>query len=258
MILKLRLTLLVWLAILSFNVTMYEASAQAPSQSGTVFYFHYRTQVYRNENGSVAVLEEANFTLPSTFSPQVVEVDAAIRNATIIFFGTAWIGSVAWITQPIIQPQTISGPISFTVWLSSDDSAPSFSGIGAGVAVLDQQDNVIGSYVYSYSYSRGKILTSTPTPYQFTVNFDRQVGQGQKLLFAVGVGSTSLGWRMKVYFDGQQYPSRAQLPSSVTVVPEFSQPPALLILAAVSLLSLTKVIFARRNRKLRAVWSVRT
>jgi hypothetical protein len=73
---------------------------------------------------------------------------------------------------------------------------------------------------------------------------------GQKLVFAVGVGSTSLAWRMKVYFDDQQYASRAQLPSNITVIPEFPDShAAMLITMVVSLLSLTKWsrISTRRN-----------
>lgn len=214
-------------------------------QAGNVFYFHYRTQLYRNENGSVTVLEEANLSLPLRSIPQVVEVAAAIQNVTSIFFGTAWIGTLAWVTQPITELTTIRGPIDFTVWLSSDDAPPLFSGIGAGVAVLDQQDHVVGGYVYSYSYARGSILTSTPTPYEFTVNFDRQVTSGQKLVFAVGVGSTSLEWRMKVSFDDQQHASRAQLPSNITVIPEFTQTPAIVLFAVMAFfLSLIK----RRTR----------
>jgi hypothetical protein len=214
---------------------------QGVLQTGNVFYFHYRTQLYRNENDSVTVLEEANLSLPLESTLRVVEVAAAIQNVTSIFFGTAWIGSVAWITQPITEPTTIRGPIDFTVWLSSDDAPPSFSGIGAGVAILDQEDHIVGGYVYSYSYARGKILTPTPTAYEFTVNFDRQVLRGQKIVFAVGVGSTSLAWRMNVYFDDQQYASRAQLPSNITVIPEFPDThAAMLIMLVVSLLSLTK------------------
>jgi hypothetical protein len=230
-------------------------AGQAFPSSGNVFYFHFGTQLYRNENGSVTVLEEANLSLPLGSTPQVVEVAAAIRNATSIFFGTAWIGSVAWTSQPITEPATIRGPIDFTVWLSSDDSPPTFSGIGAGVAVLDQQDHVVGGYVYSYSFAQGKILTTTQTAYEFTVNFDRQITPSQKLVFAVGVGSTSVAWRMKVYFDSEQYASRAQLPSNITVIPEFTQTHVLLIAVIVFLLSLTKrwpVIYARRNGRQRS------
>lgn len=150
-------------------------------------------------------------------------------------FGTVWIGSVGWVTQPT----AINGPIDFIVWLSSDDPPPSFSGVGVGVAILDQGDQVVGGYVYSHSYARGKILTATPTAYAFRVNFDRRILRGQKLVFAVGVGSTSLAWRMKVYFDNQQYASRATLPSSVIVIPEFLET-AVLITVVMFLLSLTK------------------
>jgi hypothetical protein len=229
------------LIILIVSTTLSTASVQAQPVSGSVFYFHYKSETYRNQNESIIILEEANFTTPTRSTPKTLEVAAAIQNATTIF-GTIWIGSIAWVTQPLTDATTIRGTLGFTVWLSSDDAAPSFSGVGAGVAVLNQQNQTVGKYVYTYSYAQGKILTPTPSEYNFDVNLDREVAAGQRLVFAVGVGSTTEGWCMKVLFDDSEHPSRVSLPSSITVVPEFQLNAVMLMAfsATTLLLSLTK------------------
>jgi hypothetical protein len=213
-------------------------SAQQQVFSGSEFYFHYKSQLYRNENSSIVGLEEANLSLPVGGAPQVVEVAAAIRNATT-FFGTIWVGSVAWITQPFADPAVVNGELAFTVWLSSNDSMPSYSGVGAGVAVIDGKGRQVGNYAYAYSYAQGSVLSSTPKEYTFRVNFNQEVMPGEKLVFAVGLGSTTVYWRMQVYYDSTDYPSRAQLPTTVTVIPEFLASNAALTTFVVIALSLT-------------------
>jgi hypothetical protein len=229
------------LIILFVSTTTGIASTQAQPVSRSVFYFHYKSETYRNENASIIVLEEANFTAPISSTPIISEVAAAIRNATTIF-GTIWIGSIAWLTQPLTEATKLVGAATFTVWLSSDDATPSYSGVGAGVAVLNQQNQTVGKYVYTYSYAQGKILTSTPTEYSFNVELNQEISAGQRLIFAVGVGSTSEGWHMKIFFDDSQHASRVLLPSSITVVPEFQPNAAILTFfgATILLLSLTK------------------
>ena len=206
--------------------------------SGSVFYFHYKSETYRNENASILILEEANFTIPLGSTPRIFEVSAAIRNVTTIF-GSIWIGSVAWVTQPLAEATQVRGASTFTVWLSSDDATPSFSGVGAGVAVLNQQNQIVGKYVCTYSYAQGKILTSTPREYSFNVELNQEISAGQRLFFAVGVGSTTEGWRMKILFDDSQHPSRVLLPSNITVVPEFQLNAAILTAFGATILSLS-------------------
>lgn len=223
---RLSLFPLAALMILFVNTATGIASAQVPV-SGSVFYFHYKSEMYRSENASVVILEEANFTIPLGSTPRIFEVSAAIRNVTV--FGSVWMGSVAWVTQPLTEATTVRGASTFTVWLSSDDATPSFSGVGAGIAVLNQQNQSVGKYVYTYSYARGKILTSTPSEYSFNVELNQEISVGQRLVFAVGVGSATEGWRMKILFDDSQHPSRVLLPSNITVVPEFQLDAPMLI-----------------------------
>jgi hypothetical protein len=244
---RLSSLLLAALMILLVNTTTGIASAQAPPVSGSVFYFHYKSETYRNENASIIILEEANFTTPISSTPTIFEVSAAIRNATTIF-GTIWIGSIAWVTQPLTEATKVIGAATFTVWLSSDDATPSFSGVGAGVTVLDQQNQTVGKYVYAYSYGQGKILTSTPTKYSFNVELSQEISAGQRLLFAVGVGSTTEGWRMKIFFDDSQHPSRVLLPSNITTVPEFQPSSAILTFFGAAILFLS---LAQRKPQLR-------
>jgi hypothetical protein len=235
------------IAILILTLATPLGVALAQPQSADTFYFHFQSETYRNGNESVIVVEEANSTPPADSTPRVFEVTASIKNATTIF-GTIWVGSIAWVTRALTQPAMFSGTATFTVWLSSDDVTPSFSGVGAGVAVLDQENQTVGNYHYSFDYAHGKVLTETPTLHSFTVQLDQLVSSGQRLVFAVGVGSTTEGWRMNVFFDNLQYPSRVQLPTNITVVPEF-EPPTFLLTALISMvlaLSMTRRVNHRR------------
>jgi hypothetical protein len=217
--------------------------------SGSMFYFHYKSQLYRNDNASITLFEEADLSEPVGSTPRVVEVASAIRNVTTIF-GSVWVGTVGWITPPLAGPTTIHGSVNFQVWLSSDDAAPAFSGVGAGIAVLDQQNRIVGNYTYSYSYARASILTVDAKEYVLSVDLSKEVTTGQRLVFAVGVGSTSSGWRMKVYFDAAQYPSQVKLPSRILIVPEFTRD--LVIPTALAVLIVT-LGFVRRHLRLRNV-----
>jgi hypothetical protein len=77
---------------------------------------------------------------------------------------------------------------------------------------------------------------------------NREIAAGQRLVFAVGVGSTAAGWRMKVYFDSAQCPSQAQLPSPVLVlaIPEFKQGSKILMVVVAVIVS-----FSLLQRRLR-------
>jgi hypothetical protein len=213
------------LLLLIVGGSLIHVAAVVPSQeTGNVFYFHNVAQLYRNQNASITLLEEANPTPPTEVTPQVVEVASAIRNATSIF-GDLWVGTVAWITEPLFQATSIEGSVVFSVWLSAEDNSnPTFSGVGAGIALLNQQNETVGEYAYTYSYAQGSILPSAPREYDFTVDWNRHIGLGQRVVLVVGVGSTTEGWRVNVNYDAAQYPSRAQLPAVLFVVPEFTQP----------------------------------
>jgi len=219
-------------------------SLGAASSYGSVFYFHYESELYRNENGSITVLEEADPSPTMGTVPQLVKVAAAIRNASTIF-GSVWIGTVAWISQSLAEPTWIHGPVIFLVWLSSEDPAPTFSGIGVGAAVLDRKNHTAGDYVYAYSYARGNVLTSAPKRYELQVELDREIAADQRLVFAVGVGSTTPSWQMRIYFDSIQYPSQVQLPSRILVVAELAQNRAGIVIVVLILLSLS---FIQRRR----------
>lgn len=230
------------------------ALAQAPPTSGQVFYFHLNSEVYHSQNDSAIVINEANLAPPTNSSGRVLQVAAAIPNATTIF-GTIWIGTVAWISEPLNDSALILGTVSFTVWLSSDEAPPSFSGIGAGVAILNQQNQTVGNYVYTFTYAHGNVLTSTPTAYTFNIDLDRNVSAGQRLVFAVGVGSTTEGWHMNVSFDGVQYQSRVQLPVNITVVPEFV-PGATLLTMLIAIVLFTvqrRILRPKQTRQLHAL-----
>ena len=222
--------------------------------SGEVFYYHLNSEIYHSQNDSAILIDEANLVVPTNSSGRVLQVAAAIPNATTIF-GTIWVGTAAWLTEPLNDSTLILGTVSFTVWLSSDDACPSLCGIGAGVAVLNQQNQTVGNYVYTFTYGHSNVLTSTPAPYTFNVNLDRNVSAGQRLVFAAGVGSTTEGWRINVFFDSVQYQSRVQLPEDITVVPEFVPGATLLTMLVAIVLSFIvqrRVLRSKQIRNLHA------
>lgn len=218
-------------------------ASDTPSVSGSIFYFHYKSDFYRNQNASITILEEANLSPPIGSTPQAIKVAASIRNATTIF-GSVWIGTIAWITRALAEPTGIHGLLTFSVWLSSNDRTPTFSGIGTGVAILNEKNQTVGGYHYDYSYARGKVLTSTPKEYKFQIELDQEIGAGQRLVFAVGVGSTTQGWQMIVYFDSTQYVSLVQIPSHLMVVAELANPT---LLATIALIAMS-LSFKQRKR----------
>ena len=215
--------------------------------STRVFYFHNESELYHNENASIIVLEEANVSVPTGSAPQVVEVAAAIRNATTLF-GSIWVGSVAWISQPLAEPTGIYGRAVFSVWLSSSDSAPTFSGVGVGIAILNEK-NETRDHIYTYSYAKGNVLTTVPKEYAFELELNMDIPAEQRLVFAVGLGSTTPAWQMKIYFDSKQYASLVQLPSPILVVAELAQERP--VLAAVVIVVSLSLLQGKRPRQYR-------
>jgi hypothetical protein len=242
------MTSMMIMSLLTISGTLTGTMPTQTADSGSVFYFHYKSQLYRSDNASITLLEGADLSAPVAATPQIVEVASAVRNVTTIF-GSVWVGTIGWISPPLAEPTAIHGSVNFQVWLSSNDATPAFSGIGAGIDVLDQKNRTVGNYTYSYSYARGSILTAEAKEYVLSVDLNKEIASGQKLVFAVGVGSTSLGWRMKVYFDAPQYPSQVQLPSSILVVPEFTQTPIILTAVAAITVSLGLAQRHLRSRK---------
>ncbi len=217
----------------------------AQKSVGNLFYFHDTSILYRNDNSSLTVIAEANLEPPNNSIAKTIEIAANIRNATTPF-GTIWVGSVSWVSQPVSKPQVLDGSITVTAWFSSNDSPPPFSGIGAGITIIDSQGNLVGQPVYAYSYGQGSVLTNQPSSYQFNLNINRSVQHGQRFVFAVGLGATAQGWKMTVYFDSLQYPSRASMPGNIQVaVSELDAP----LIAALSLVAGEVLIVTSRRKR---------
>lgn len=222
------------------------APVSAQESAGNLFYFRDNSVLYSNDNSSLTVVAEASFEPPNSSVNKATLVAANIRNATTPL-GTIWVGSVSWVSQPFAQFQELHGAVTITAWLSSDDSPPPLSGIGAGITIIDSQNNIVGQAVYSYSFSQGSVLTNQTKSYEFKVNIDRSVQPNERIVFAVGLGATRQGWKMNVYSDSLQYPSRAEMPENVVVaVPE----PAIPIMAALSLLASVVLVTSSRRKNI--------
>jgi hypothetical protein len=218
----------------------------AQGSAGNSFYFRDKTVLYSNDNSSLTVIAEANLEPPNNSVSKSTVVAANIRNATTPF-GTIWVGSVSWVSQPLSQFQELQGIVTITAWLSSDDSPPPLSGIGAGIAIIDSQNHLVGQSVYSYSFSAGSVLTTQVKSYEFKVNINRGIQQGQRFVFAVGLGATRQGWKMNVYSDSLQYPSRAEMPENILVAVSEPTTP---LMAALSLLASVVLVASSRRKNI--------
>lgn len=230
-----------------FLITTIPLPVSAQLSTGNLFYFHYNSLLYRNTNSSVIVISEANLTPPNSTVSEFIDVAANIRNATTPF-GTVWVGSVSWISPPLSQSQTLQGVVTITAWISSNDSQPSLSGIGGGIVILDNQNNIVGQPLYSYLYGQAGRLTGQANSYQFTLNINRNVEAGQRIVFAVGLGANVPGWRMRIYFDSLSYPTRAQLPETVVAVSEPSVPVTTTIALVGTLAAISQAYKKSRKR----------
>ena len=190
----------------------------------TVFYFHNRSEIYRNENGSIYVYDGADHDPPlagEAFS--TVFRCNVVQQLPIGFFSTTVHASlVSWITPPLTEDYVANGIVSVSVWLSSDDENTQGSGFLFALTDQDENDN-IGDRYYNYFYETGKAISSKPTEYSLDISVNHVFVKGHKIAFGVILGSTTSGWTGNVYFDSEERDSRALLPGTPMIVPEFQE-----------------------------------
>ena len=91
-------------------------------------------------------------------------------------------------------------------------------------ALTDQDENDnIGDRYYNYFYKTGKAISSEPTEYSLNISVNHVFVKGHKIAFGVILGSTTSGWTGNVYFDSEERDSRALLPGTPMIVPEFQE-----------------------------------
>jgi len=199
----------------------------------TPLFFHDRAQIYRSENGSITVYDGADEEPPLDTEATVTGLRCEImQQVPYSFFSvTAFVGVVSWVTQPLSQDYIVDGTVTVYIWLSSSDVNVAASGYAFGVTDLDEKNNVVGEPFYNYIYNAGKVISDEPTEYSLSMRINHVFGAGRRLGFQVLIGSTTQGWSAYVHFDSPDRNSRAELSSTVLLVPEFQEDVPALVLA---------------------------
>ena len=106
------------------------------------------------------------------------------------------------------------GVAGFQVWLSGDLWLWPWelSGVGVGVAEVDENGTVLWGPKYRYQYSLRNILSSQPREYSLSVDVDHLFKARNHVLFGVVTGSTREGWRATAYFGSVDYASNVVAP----------------------------------------------
>jgi hypothetical protein len=225
------------LAVSTEYVSASRPSGLSQDMSTVKMIFHMYSPVLSNSNSSIFVYNGVDTNPPIYATAPTVMVSCAIHHTFQSYFAgiDAWVGLVAWITQPLSEETLIQGNVSMTVWMSTSDPSPTGSGYAFGLSEVDSHGNLIGEQFYQYTYGLGNTLSQTPGQYTLVFAVNRTFAKGSILAFFVGVGSTTQGWHYQVYFDSPSMDSFAQVPIASTPVPEFPQLGAILSMAVAML-----------------------
>lgn len=202
------------LILLLFGVTVAgrPSKGEGVVDSVVTFYFYGNRLMFASANMSVLVFDRADVNRPVGDNATVVECVSQIRQ--VVLGMTGWIGGVSWGSRRLLSDTRIFGTVRFHCWLSSEESLSfwELSGVGVGVAEVDQRGAVVWGPVYGYVYSFGSMLSFVPSEHSIAVDVDHTLRAGNHILFGVVVGSTRQGWRAKVHLGSSSYPSGVMVP----------------------------------------------
>jgi len=217
--------------------------------SSTVLFYHNHSEIYRNENGSITVYDGADGDPPlaTEATTTVLKCNIMQQIPYSFYTVTGYVGMVSWITPSLSEDYVVDGTVTIYIWLSSSDVNVQGSGYAVAITDLDEKGNVVGDPFYKYFYNAGKVLSEQPTEYSLSVNINHVFAKDHKLAFQAIVGSTTQGWTANVYFDSPDRNSRAVLPGSLVVVPEFEKE-ALTLLLTITV-SAAFIVVRRKRRQ---------
>ncbi len=119
-------------------------------------------------------------------------------------------GGIAWIMAPLAGDLRVSGKARISVWLNSTDQAGWPTGLGAVIADVDEEGEVVA---YWHSEPRSGSLPPAPSRFDFEVDLGNYTFEaGHIISFGVGVATTRRGYKVSVAFGGSRWPARAELP----------------------------------------------
>jgi hypothetical protein len=218
---------LVLLIVLAFFGKHLATQGPTPilGDSSTVLFYHNHSETFRNENGSITVYDgaDADPPLATEATTTVLKCNIMQQIPYSFYTVTGYVGMVSWMTPPLSEDYMVDGTVTIYIWLSSNDVNVQGSGYAVAITDMDENENVVGDPFYKYFYNAGKVLSEQPTEYSLSVNINHVFPKNHKLAFEAIVGSTTQGWTANVYFDSPDRNSRAVLPGSIVVVPEFEK-----------------------------------
>jgi len=204
-------------ALIGLNSTSWAAVCDQASTSQVVFYFHRRVLMMVNANQSVYVYDRADINPPSGDEATVIEFRSEIRQTVEGI--PAWVGGVSWGSRTMQNDTRMFGPVVFRCWLSSEDWLWfwELSGVGVGVAEVDNKGQVVWGPIHQYKYAIGNMLGSSPKEVQLSVDVDHVFKAGNHILFGVVAGSTKQGWKARAHFGSTKFASHVVVPFAMPV-----------------------------------------
>jgi hypothetical protein len=204
-------------ALIGLNSASWATVGDQTPASQVVFYFHRRVLMMVNANQSVYVYDRADINPPLGDEATVIEFSSGIRQTVEGI--PAWVGGVSWGSRTVQNDTRVVGPVAFRCWLSSEDWLWiwELSGVGVGVAEVDNKGQVIWGPIHRYKYAIGNMLGSSPKEIQLSVDVDHVFKAGNHILFGVVAGSTKQGWKARAHFGSTNFASHVVVPFAMPV-----------------------------------------
>jgi hypothetical protein len=174
-------------------------------------------------------LYRADTSAPTNPTGVAVTIASQIPSSRILGLGfnlptlqNFYVGYVAWFL-PVQHNSIVNGIVTVNVWLSSNANPGMGSGYFFALADINPsnlQDNFT-PLSSNFQVQPGNVLPSSPTmistsmfnePFQIS---NHQFQTGRELAFFAGAGSGNPSWQFNAYFDGQDTPSYATVPSTL-------------------------------------------
>ena len=187
--------------------------------TNVTLYFHNSPENNLSNNQSIYVFSGANSLQGNEVS--VTQITSK-TNIQFVYSGIiVWIAGISWFTGSLQTDCHLKGSADIEVWMNSVDSISliDWSGYGAAVIDLDENNNLAWNTSISYTFGYGKIISDNPSLYEFTIdNIDHVFSKGHRIGFIIGVGSTKQAWEVNIYFDSSSMNSLAIIPVDQLII----------------------------------------
>lgn len=217
--------------VLIFSVCFSFSTALVGSDASNAnVYFHSvaaQTNPLFGTSGSEFIYH-ADTAAPTNPTGVALTIGSQIPSSSILGLGfnlptlqNFYVGYAAWLL-PVQHDNPVNGPVTINLWMSSTANPGWGSGYFFALADVNP-DNLHDNFTPLWSNFQaqlGNILPSSPTMISTSMfseafQINHQFQSGRELAFFAGAASGSQGWQFNVYFDGQNTPSYAMVPSTL-------------------------------------------